>query len=302
VGGEHAAGRRRRRRPPRARFRFSCVGNETTSARHARPTGARRHQAARSSSTTPRSGPLPRALRRGTGEGRRFLDARLRRSGGRRNGVLTVMVGGDARSSKGEAGHRRLCAWSADGPAGSGQLTKMVNQICMPGSSKASPKASISPSEPPRRRAVVGSSPRRRSLADGEPLQEHEAASSTSASPSTGCARTSRSPRRGSAERRQAAPRRPRHQFYARSGDGRQALGYVEPDRAAGAGLIDGEVRSSAFLPGHPSGVVSPRNLGGDVRCSRERSYATIPAADLDAHPVVRGEARPQAKQRIEAA
>src|SRR4029078_6679135 len=59
-------------------------------------------------------------------------------SGGRagaQNGVLTVMCGGDAepygRAEKVIAAYARMCKLL--GPAGGGQLTKMVNQICIAG-------------------------------------------------------------------------------------------------------------------------------------------------------------------------
>ena len=71
-----------------------------------------------------------------TTQGLRFLDAPV--SGGQagaENGVLTVMVGGDA-----EAFHAAqpvishyARAVTLMGPSGSGQLTKMVNQICIAG-------------------------------------------------------------------------------------------------------------------------------------------------------------------------
>ena len=65
-----------------------------------------------------------------------FIDAPV--SGGQagaENGVLTVMCGGsDAALCESRAGDRRLCAdVQTAGPAGSGQLTKMVNQICIAG-------------------------------------------------------------------------------------------------------------------------------------------------------------------------
>src|ERR1700761_2180350 len=54
---------------------------------------------------------------------------------GAQNGVLTVMCGGDAepytRAEKVIAAYARMCKLL--GPAGSGQLTKMVNQICIAG-------------------------------------------------------------------------------------------------------------------------------------------------------------------------
>jgi 3-hydroxyisobutyrate dehydrogenase len=54
---------------------------------------------------------------------------------GAENGVLTVMCGGEAepygRAEKVIAAYARMCKLL--GPAGSGQLTKMVNQICIAG-------------------------------------------------------------------------------------------------------------------------------------------------------------------------
>ena len=65
-----------------------------------------------------------------------FIDAPV--SGGQagaENGVLTVMCGGDAepysRAEKVIGSYARMCKLL--GPAGAGQLTKMVNQICIAG-------------------------------------------------------------------------------------------------------------------------------------------------------------------------
>src|ERR1051325_4615672 len=65
-----------------------------------------------------------------------FVDAPV--SGGQagaENGVLTVMCGGDegpyARADKIIAAYARMC--KLIGPVGAGQLTKMVNQICIAG-------------------------------------------------------------------------------------------------------------------------------------------------------------------------
>src|SRR6516164_2760054 len=65
-----------------------------------------------------------------------FVDAQV--SGGQagaENGVLTVMCGGDAepfaRAEKVIGSYARMCKLL--GPAGAGQLTKMVNQICIAG-------------------------------------------------------------------------------------------------------------------------------------------------------------------------
>jgi 3-hydroxyisobutyrate dehydrogenase len=76
---------------------------------------------------------LYEAARKG---GFHFVDAPV--SGGQagaQNGVLTVMCGGDAepygRAEKVIAAYARMCKLL--GPAGAGQLTKMVNQICIAG-------------------------------------------------------------------------------------------------------------------------------------------------------------------------
>ena len=71
-----------------------------------------------------------------TKRGFKFVDAPV--SGGQagaENGVLTVMCGGSADAYAGAepviAAYARMCKLL--GPAGSGQLTKMVNQICIAG-------------------------------------------------------------------------------------------------------------------------------------------------------------------------
>ena len=68
--------------------------------------------------------------------GFKFIDAPV--SGGQagaENGVLTVMCGGDAAAYAGAepiiSAYARMC--KRLGPAGAGQLTKMVNQICIAG-------------------------------------------------------------------------------------------------------------------------------------------------------------------------
>lgn len=68
--------------------------------------------------------------------GRHFLDAPV--SGGQsgaENGVLTIMVGGDAAvfDSVKEVLAAYACSVTRVGAAGSGQLAKMVNQICIAG-------------------------------------------------------------------------------------------------------------------------------------------------------------------------
>ena len=83
------------------------------------------------------------------------------------------------------------------GPSGSGQLAKMMNQICIAGVVQGLAEAiHFGKAAGPRcrggdRRHLQG---RGAVLADGEPLQDHaRRASTSSASPSTGCARTSAS-------------------------------------------------------------------------------------------------------------
>src|SRR5882757_9617187 len=71
-----------------------------------------------------------------TKRGFKFIDAPVSGgSAGAENGVLTVMCGGDeatyARAEPVIAAYARMCKLL--GPAGAGQLTKMVNQICIAG-------------------------------------------------------------------------------------------------------------------------------------------------------------------------
>ena len=124
-----------------ADFVFACVGNDDDlRAVTLGPDGAlRRHAArARSSSTTPRPRPRsrassqPRPRKRGVG----FLDAPV--SGGQagaENGALTVMVGGDAEpfATAEPVIDAYARAVRLMGRPGAGQLTKMVNQICIAG-------------------------------------------------------------------------------------------------------------------------------------------------------------------------
>jgi 3-hydroxyisobutyrate dehydrogenase len=78
----------------------------------------------------------PRASAEAKKRGFGFVDAPV--SGGQagaENGVLTVMCGGEpeayGRAEKVIAAYARMCKLL--GPAGAGQLTKMVNQICIAG-------------------------------------------------------------------------------------------------------------------------------------------------------------------------
>ena len=124
-----------------AEFVFSCVGNDNDlrvgGAR--RPGAHRRHAAGRHPSSTTRrpARRSPRSSgRRPAKRGVGFLDAPV--SGGQagaENGTLTVMVGGDAATFE-KAKPIIDCYASMVGlmgPTGSGQLTKMVNQICIAG-------------------------------------------------------------------------------------------------------------------------------------------------------------------------
>ena len=108
-----------------------------------------------------------------------FIDAPV--SGGQagaENGVLTVMCGGDeatfARAEKVIAAYARAC--NLMGGAGSGQLAKMVNQICIAGlvQGLAEGVALRQESRPRHREADRHHFQRRGAvLADGEPLQDH---------------------------------------------------------------------------------------------------------------------------------
>ena len=123
-----------------AEFVFSCVGNDDDLRGIAlRETGvlAGIGQGAVFVDHTTASGQVARELDAAARErGARFLDAPV--SGGEigaQNGVLTVMVGGDqedfARTEPVISAYAR--AVTLMGPAGSGQLTKMVNQILVSG-------------------------------------------------------------------------------------------------------------------------------------------------------------------------
>jgi 3-hydroxyisobutyrate dehydrogenase len=121
-------------------FIFSCVGNDDDlRAVMAGPDGAF-HGAARGTifiDNTTASADVARELHAGAkAKGFGFIDAPV--SGGQagaENGVLTVMCGGDeADYAKAEpviASFARMCRLL--GPSGAGQLTKMINQICIAG-------------------------------------------------------------------------------------------------------------------------------------------------------------------------
>jgi 3-hydroxyisobutyrate dehydrogenase len=123
-----------------ADFVFCCVGNDDDlRAVVAGPDGAFSTMKAGSIfiDNTTASADVARDLHAAGGEkGIAFLDAPV--SGGQagaENGVLTVMVGGDREPFDRAAPiidcYARACRLL--GPSGSGQLTKMVNQICIAG-------------------------------------------------------------------------------------------------------------------------------------------------------------------------
>ncbi len=115
-----------------------------------------------------------------------FVDAPI--SGGEqgaKNGQLTIMCGGTMRTyAKAEPVMAGLCAPvpPALGPAGSGQLTKMVNQICIAGIVQGlSEGLSFARAAGLDPQAVDGCDFQGRCavLADGEPSQDHAGRPST---------------------------------------------------------------------------------------------------------------------------
>lgn len=140
---EHGAGRTAKTPAEAAAdadFVFSCVGNDDDvrsvtigkdGAFHAMRKGAIFIDNTTTSATVARE-----LCAAATERGLDFLDAPV--SGGEagaQNGMLTVMVGGDAaafgRAKPVIAQYARMA--TLIGPAGAGQLTKMVNQICIAG-------------------------------------------------------------------------------------------------------------------------------------------------------------------------
>lgn len=123
-----------------ADFVFACVGNDDDLRQVVTGDDGAFHGMASGSvfiDNTTASADVARELHAaGAQKGIAFLDAPV--SGGQagaENGVLTVMVGGDA-EPYGKAAplidcYARMCRLL--GPSGSGQLTKMVNQICIAG-------------------------------------------------------------------------------------------------------------------------------------------------------------------------
>ena len=187
-----------------------------------------------------------------------FLDAPV--SGGQagaQSGQLGVMVGGDpatfARAKPVLDLYAKSCALI--GPAGSGQLCKMVNQICVAGVVQGlaeglnfGQRAGL---DMEKVLSVISKGPRDRGRwrAAGRPCAR--ASSKVSASPWTGCARTSAFAWR----KRSAAARGCRSppcstSSTPRSRPRREALGHLQPDQPAGEGLIRGdEVTGLAVYP-----------------------------------------------------
>ena len=139
-----AASSRRRRSPPRAGADvvFVCVGNDDdVRASCYGPDGALAalEPGAAIVDHTTASATLARELADGRRPARRGLRRRagVGRPGGRRTGTLTIMCGGDAdvvRRGRAVDGGLQPRACTLLGPSGSGQLTKMVNQIAIAGS------------------------------------------------------------------------------------------------------------------------------------------------------------------------
>src|SRR5271166_202051 len=123
-----------------ADFLFSCVGNDddlrsVTIGQQGAFHGLKKGAIFIDNTTA--SANIARELYAASAErGAHFLDAPV--SGGQagaQNGVLTVMVGGDAEPFQKAEPVISLYAQAVQliGPAGSGQLTKMVNQLCIAG-------------------------------------------------------------------------------------------------------------------------------------------------------------------------
>ena len=161
--------RRQRRRPARG-----DLGARRRLRGHGQGRGLRRphHGLGRSRARAGREGARRSASR--------FIDAPV--SGGQagaENGVLTVMCGGDAdafaRAEPVIMSFARACRLL--GPSGAGQLTKMVNQICIAGLVQGlSEGIALRQEGRARRRSRARGDLQGRGavLADGEPLQDDE--------------------------------------------------------------------------------------------------------------------------------
>ena len=192
---------------------ISCSPASATTTTCARSRSARRRIRRRMKpgaifidNTTASAERRPRALRRGQGEGHRLSRrAGLRRPGRRAerrahgNGAAATRTYSSARKPV----HRSLCAHgdAASDRRARGSSTKMVNQICIAGLVQGLAEAINFAQKPGLDIAAVHGvdlQGRGAVVADGQPLaRPWSRASSTSASPSTGCARTCGSARRG---------------------------------------------------------------------------------------------------------
>ena len=162
--------RRQRRRPARGRAR-----HRRRLRRHEEGRGVRRshHRLGRDRARASRRGQEAAAS---TSSTRRCPAARP----ARRTASLTVMCGGEAdpfaRARAGDrAPMRKAC--NLLGPAGSGQLAKMVNQICIAGLVAGSRRGTaFRQARRPRHREAGRDDLQGRGavLADGEPLQDHD--------------------------------------------------------------------------------------------------------------------------------
>ena len=132
--------RRRRRRPPDKDFVFSCVGNDDdlrdVAIGHDGAFKDMKQGAVFIDNTTASAVVARELAEKAEARGFGFLDAPV--SGGQagaENGVLTVMVGGAeddfAKAKPVIDAYARMVGLM--GPSGAGQLTKMVNQICIAG-------------------------------------------------------------------------------------------------------------------------------------------------------------------------
>ena len=233
-----------------AEFVFSCVGNDDDLRAVTIGDGgafAGMSAGAIFVDHTTASAEVARELHAAAAErGFGFIDAPI--SGGQagaEKGALTVMCGGDPSSfAKAEpviACYARACRLM--GPPGAGQLTKMVNQIAIAGLIQSLAEAlHFARRRGPRTRERRRSPQERRGaiVADGKSHENNaRRASSTSASPSNGCARTLRSasPRRGATargcrSRRSSTSSTPRSRRWAGGAGTRRASSPGLSDRA----------------------------------------------------------------------
>ena len=256
-------------------FVMMCVGNDNDVRDGRRRRASRRWARTRCSSITPRRRPRSRAsfTRRAKKGGFHFVDAPV--SGGQagaQNGVLTVMCGGDAepygRAEKVIAAYARMCKLL--GPAGAGQLTKMVNQICIAGLVQGlaegihfAKKAGLDVE------AVI------ETISKGAAQSwqmENRYKTMNAGKYDFGFAVELDAqgpldlPRRGAPLRRASAGRRAgRSVLFGSAEDGRRALGYVEPAGAAGA--LAGGLAAQDRL--HRGARAGRSRQGGRARRSR---------------------------------